>query len=176
VPVPEQKKPAAHPVVPLQVIAHAVAVAQANPPQVVGVPGTQVCDEQVAAGTKVTVLPTVVHEAALHAFPHEPQLLAVVIAVSHPAVVLEQSAKPGLEVCTQVPVEQLAVAFVALVHGVPHPPQLVLLLVGVSQPRSALLPGQCAKPVAQELAGIEQARLTQVTPWAVLTFGSVVQL
>ena len=114
------------------------------------------------------------HDAALHATPHPPQLAVVLTGVSHPAA-LVQSAKPGLQVCLHAPVAQLAVALVALLHGMLHPPQLVLVVVLVSQPRSALVP-QCAKPVAQELAGTEQTLLTQVTPWAVLTFGSVVQL
>ena len=38
----------------------------------------------------------------------------------------------------QVPVAQLAVAFVGL-HGTPQPPQLVLVLVCVSQPSVSLV-------------------------------------
>ena len=96
------------------------------------------------------------------------------IGVSQPAAVV-QSPKLGLHVCTHAPVVQLPVAFVALVHGRLQPPQLVLVLVLVSQPRSGL-PAQCANPLTQELAGTEHALLTQVTPCAVRTFCSVVQL
>jgi hypothetical protein len=84
----------------------------------------------------------------VQATPHRPQLLVVVVAVSHPGAVV-QSPKPALqETRAHVPALQLAVAFARL-QAVPHPPQLVLVLVGVSQPSASVAPlVQFANPAA----------------------------
>jgi len=173
--VPEQKNPGAQGTLPLQVVAHAVEEAHPKPLQVVAVPAVHVrAVEQVAAGTKVTALVVAVQVAAAHLFVQLPQAAAVMIEVSQPAAVV-QSARPSLQVCTHEPVAQLPVEPVPLVHGAPQAPQFVAVLVTVSQPRSGL-PAQCARPESHALCGTLHAPETQVTPTAVRTLGSVVQL
>jgi hypothetical protein len=172
---PEQKNPGAQGRLALQVVAHAVAEAHPKPLQLVEVPDVQVCDvEQLAAGTNVTADAVAVQVAPAHLLVQLPHVSALSSEVSHPAA-LVQSARLALQVCTQVPVEQLAVAPGAEVHDPPQAPQFVAVLVLVSQPRSGL-PAQCAKPVEQALWGMTQAPAVHWTPAEVRTFISVVQL
>jgi hypothetical protein len=65
--------------------------------------------------------------------PQVRQFAVVPLVVSQPAA-LVQSRWVESQVTTQLPVEQVAVAFAGLVHGTPQSPQLVAELTWVSQP------------------------------------------
>jgi hypothetical protein len=82
----------------------------------------------------------------LHAPPHAPQLLVVVMAVSQPlATLLSQSAKPELHLILHVDPTHVPVPPDWL-QPLPQPPQLFAsLVVLISQPFPALL-SQSAKP------------------------------
>jgi hypothetical protein len=175
--VPEQKYPAAQPVVaPLHVVPQAVADAQVKPLQVPCVPATHVREVlQAPAEVNVTLpCPSAVHDDGLQAVAQPPQCCGVLSGVSQPAAVV-QSPNPGMHVCTHVPVEQSAVALGALVQATPQPPQLVAVLVLVSQPRSPL-PEQCANPTVHDVEGIEHTPAPQLTGAPVLTFVAMAQL
>jgi hypothetical protein len=93
-------------------------------------------------GEQPPVEPLNVHDveplALLHAVPHAPQLVVVVIAASQPLFGFEsQSPCVELHTGTQPPVEPLNVHDVeplALVHAVPHAPQWLTLVMSVSHP------------------------------------------
>jgi hypothetical protein len=103
------------------------------------VPSTQALAEQLAPAF-----------AKAQTFPHEPQLLAVVVRfVSHPFVALpSQLPHPGVQVGTQAPVVQVVVPC-GFVQAVPQEPQLVTVVFRlVSQPSDATAL-QLAKPAPQ---------------------------
>jgi hypothetical protein len=77
---------------------------------------------------------------SLHALPHAPQLLVVVVGVSQPlATFPSQSAKPGLHAILHVEPTQVPVP-PAWLHALPHAPQLLASSVRwISQPFATFL-------------------------------------
>ncbi len=71
--------------------------------------------------------------ALVQGSPHVLQFEAVPLFVSQPAA-LVQSRWLESQLTTQLPVEQVAVAFAGLLHSTPQSPQLVAELTCVSQP------------------------------------------
>ncbi len=96
--------------------------------------------------------------SVLHALPHFPQLLVVVIAVSQPPTFALQSAKPALHLMVQVPPTQLPTPLVWL-HTLPQLPQLFASFVRLTSQPFAMLLSQFAKSVLQV---IEQVDAMQV--------------
>jgi len=88
----------------------------------------------------VTLLQTSVAWLVLHAAPHPPQLLVVVISVSQPfATLASQFAWAESHAIEHFPPAQLAVP-PAVLHAFPHAPQLFTsVFVSVSQPFVTLL-------------------------------------
>ncbi|HVY37319.1 MAG TPA: hypothetical protein VHM31_05270 [Polyangia bacterium] len=87
---------------------------------------------------------------------HDPQWLAVLSGVSHPAALL-QSPYPLLQdTIEQVPEAHVAVAF-GWLQEMPHPPQFESVLVAVSHPSASVAPlEQFAYPAAQADCGTTQ--------------------
>ena len=85
----------------------------------------------------------------LHALPHFPQLLVVVIAVSQPPTVVLQSAKPALQLIVQIPPTQVPTPLVWL-HTLPQLPQLFGSSVRLTSQPFATLPSQSLNPVLHD--------------------------
>jgi hypothetical protein len=87
--------------------------------------------------------------AAVHARPHIPQLVTVLVAASQPLAALpSQLPKPMLQLAiAHEPVAHVGVAL-ATVQGAPHAPQFVTELSRTSHP-FASLESQSAKPMLQ---------------------------
>ena len=86
--------------------------------------------------------------AVLHALPHAPQLVGLVLTfVSHPLPTFaSQFAKPALHAMAHAPIEQLGAPFALLQTTLHSPHDVTLPPMFVSQP-SAALPLQSANPV-----------------------------
>jgi hypothetical protein len=99
----------------------------------------------------LVLLQTSVALAVLHTCPQAPQLLVVVMGVSHPLATLpSQSAKPALQVIlhtdpTQVPTPPL------WLHTLPQAPQLFGSLVTLISQPFAVIKSQSLKPAAHPM-------------------------
>src|SRR5688572_27869871 len=105
--------------------------------------------------------------ARLHALPHAPQFMTVVVAVSQPSpAIMLQFWKPVLhDETAHVPVEQVPLPL-SIWHGCMQPPQFITVVVEVSQP-SAAPPEQSAKPIWQVKPQLD-AEQVEVAPAGVL--------
>jgi hypothetical protein len=96
-----------------------------------------------------------------HTVPHAPQFLASVCTL---AQVIPQRARPGLQLTTHCPAEQLATPEPLTVHTLPQPPQLFISICSLTH-----VPPQRAKPGLQLTTHCPAAQLTAA---AFESFGS----
>ncbi len=99
-----------------------------------------------------------VHEAVpltlLHTVPHDPQLLVVVMLVSHPGEDV-QSSYPVEQEMSQEPSTHEADPL-TLLHTLPHVPQLLVVVVSVSHPAADV---QSPKPVTQTMSQVPTSQM-----------------